>query len=219
MNLRVSLVLILLPLASCGSKPIAELRSDFRSAKESCISKIAESLELVDAALVKSSDLKKILGTDHAGNLPSNITEDVERLTSELEENRNELRVSRGEVSRVDSHSITSKAQLKKETESMRTCYERYFDRITIRELNDLHSRVKTTIESKQNADQMAEINHIKGQLRKRASEVFSTTDGYGATVQLFHMPNGETVECTTDFTGGSPLFWCKDAAHKKYLK
>lgn len=55
--------------------------------------------------------------------------------------------------------------------------------------------------------------------LRRKADRVFSATDAYGDTVQLFHMPNGETLECTTDLGGEPPLFWCDGAAHKKYLR
>ena len=67
--------------------------------------------------------------------------------------------------------------------------------------------------------EQIDEINETKRILRGKATRVFSTTDAYGDAVQLFHMPNGETLECTTDLGGDPPLFWCDGAAHKKYLK
>ncbi len=72
--------------------------------------------------------------------------------------------------------------------------------------------------EVRRNAAEMERINGIKSQLRRQAFRVYSTTDGYGAIVQLFHMPDGNTLECKTDFTGGSPLFWC-EGGYGKYVR
>lgn len=65
---------------------------------------------------------------------------------------------------------------------------------------------------------EMDRINEIKSQLTQKSVGVSATTDGYGAVVQLFHMPDGNSLKCTTDFGDGTPLFWC-DGGYNRYMK